>query len=127
MMSISRHYDNPYPNGYGQFMVDKAKLRPVERVILGMRDQGMPVTEIADRMRRSPDHIERVLSWVEIPRSNATRRPHPTPIQRRVLHLRSVGEDHVTIGNRFNKSARFIRQVEALAHYGEGLRLLSPE
>jgi hypothetical protein len=108
-------------------MVDRARLRPVERVILGMRDRGVPVTEIATRMRRSPDHIERVLAWTEIPRSAPHRRPHPTPIQRRVLDLRAKGEDHAEIGSRFNRSPRFIRQVEALAHYGEGLRLLTPK
>lgn len=105
--------------------VDRSLLRPVERVILGMRDQGLAVDEIAERLRRSPDQIGRIMAWTEIPRSGPSVKSHPTPLQRRVLHLRSLGEDHISIGRRFRKSPRFIRQVEGLALYRMGLSLLS--
>lgn len=37
-------------------------LRPLERRLLWWRDQGAPAGEIAERFRRGPDYIERVLA-----------------------------------------------------------------
>ena len=43
----------------------------------------------------------------------------------RVLALRADGESHDEIGERFRRGPKYIRQVEGLAHYTQGLELLS--
>lgn len=104
---------------------DLESLRPMERRVLTMREEGISIEEIADRMRKSPAFIERVIDWTKIPRSGTGRSTQLSPLESRVLALKAEGEDHETIGKRFKKSERFIRQVEGLAHYRKGLRLMS--
>ena len=100
-------------------------LRPVERRILRMRNEGVEVAEIAARLKRSPAHVERVIAWTMIPRSGPASRRSPRPLEQRVLALRADGESHERIGKRFRRSPRFIRQVEGLAHYSRAMDLLS--
>lgn len=91
-----------------------------------MRSEGISVDEIATRLRKSPEFIERVIDWTRIPRSGNDRSSgRLSPLESRVLALSAEGEDHETIAKRFKKSSRFIRQVEGLAHYRKGLRLMS--
>lgn len=104
---------------------DLSSLRPVERRILTMRSEGISIEEIATRLRKSPEFIERVIDWTRIPRSGNERSSGLSPLESRVLALSADGEDHETIAKRFKKSSRFIRQVEGLAHYRKGLRLMS--
>ncbi|MGH8947196.1 MAG: hypothetical protein ACRDVL_13740, partial [Acidimicrobiia bacterium] len=114
------------PIGYRQGM-DTADLRPLERRILEMRDQGLSLEEIGKRFRKSPEFVSRVIGWTQIPRNGTDSRDSAgfTPLERRVLQLRGEDEDHQTIADRFKKSARFIRQVEGMAHFRMGLRILS--
>ena len=100
-------------------------LRPVERRVLAMRDDGVHVDEIARRIQRSPAHVERMIAWTDIPRQGLRVRTSPTAIQRAVLRLRAEGESHAEIGRRFNRSPKYIRQVEGLAYYTQGLELLT--
>lgn len=97
----------------------------MERRVLAMKDQGTPIPDIADRIKKSPDFVERVLDWTEIPRSGNERESLLSPLESRVLALTADGEDHQTIAKRFKKSERFIRQVEGLAHYRKGLKLIT--
>ncbi len=39
--------------------------------------------------------------------------------------MRAAGETHEEIGAKFRRSARFIRQVEGMAHFRRGVELLS--
>lgn len=100
-------------------------LRPIERRVLSMRDEGVGIDEIGRRIRKSPERVERIIAWTSIPRSNPPVRRSPSALERRVLALRSAGESHEEIGQRFRRGTRYIRQVEGLAHYRLGLELLS--
>ena len=100
-------------------------LRPVERRVLMMRDEGVTLEEIARRIRRSPALVARIIQWTEIPRSGLPVKRKPRAIEQRVLALRAGGESYEQIGQRFNRSPRFIRQVEGLAHFQRGLELLA--
>lgn len=100
-------------------------LRPIERRVVAMRDEGLTTDEIGRRFKRSPAHVERMLAWTTIPRSGPPVRRSPRAIEQRVLALRAVGETHAQIGERFRRNPRFIRQVEGLAHYRRALELLS--
>jgi len=100
-------------------------LRPVERRVLAMRDDGVGLPEIARRLKVSTNHVERIIGWTELPRSGHTPRRWHRAFERRVLALRAVGESHEQIGERFNRSAAFIRQVEGLAHFRLAMDLLT--
>lgn len=100
-------------------------LRPVEKRVVAMRDNGVEVAEIARRLKRSDEHIERMLTWIDIPRSSEPSRDRPSPLARRVLAMRSEGLTHTEIADKFKRSPEFIRQVEGMAHYRRGLELLS--
>jgi len=103
----------------------KQHLRPIERRVLVMRDQGVSTEEIARRIRRSPAHVARIVDWTQIPRSGVPVKRTPRAIEVRVLALRAGGESYEQIGQRFRRSARFVRQVEGLAHFKRALELLT--
>ena len=100
-------------------------LRPMERRVLTMKDEGTPISDIADRIKKTPGFVERVIDWTEIPRTGKERESVLSPLQSRVLALVAEGEDYESIAKRFRKSERFIRQVEGLAHYQKGLKLIN--
>lgn len=106
-------------------VIAREHLRPVERRVLEMRQEGVAIDEIAARLNRSPEFVERMISWTEIPRNGTTSRGHLTPRQRRVLDLRAEGRSHSEIADRFRKGEAYIRQVEGLAHFKESQRLLA--
>ncbi|MGH8925266.1 MAG: sigma factor-like helix-turn-helix DNA-binding protein [Acidimicrobiia bacterium] len=95
-----------------------SRLRPVERRMLTLRDEGVAVAEIARRFRRSAEHVKRVLGWTEIPRAHELDRPDGLrPIERRVLAMREEGLSYDEIGRRFNRGPDHIRRVEKYANF----------
>lgn len=92
--------------------------------MLHLHSGGMSVDEIATRFRKTPGFVRRVIDWSAIPRSGSSQEHHLRPLERRVLAMRAAGESHDQIASRFRKSVRFIRQVEGLAHFKEGQRIL---
>ena len=104
-------------------MSDTTRLRPVERRILALQESGHSVDDIAGRFNRSPEHIERVIRWTEIPRQ-AEPYKFAQALETRVLALRDQGLDREEIGRRFKRSADNVRQIEALAHYRRAVSLL---
>lgn len=100
-------------------------LRPLERRIIAMREEGVDTGEIGRRIGRSPEQVERILGWAAIPRPRPPRRRSPRAIERRVLALLGAGETHEQVAARFRRGPSFIRQVEGLAHYRLGLDLLT--
>ena len=99
-------------------------LRPIERRVLAMQDDGLGVEEIAGRLKRSPGHVERIISWTGIPRSGLPPRRSPRAMQRRVIAMRAEGESHERIAERFQRSPGFIRRVEGHAYYARARQLL---
>jgi transposase len=99
-------------------------LRPLERRVLSLRREGHDLDEIARRFKRSPEHVERVLRWSDIPRSGPPPGLANRAMERRVLALRTEGESHDAIARRFRRSAGFIRRVEGFAHYRRAMDIL---
>jgi hypothetical protein len=100
-------------------MVGDERLRPVERRIRSLVRAEVPVGDIAERFRRSPEFIHRVIELSQlsdrtgqVPSSARLR-----PIERRILRWRDDGASHAEIGPRFNRSAGFVERVEHLARY----------
>ena len=100
-------------------MVHDHRLRPLERRVLHMTDQGLDDAEIGRRFRRSPDWVARVRALSEIPRPNGhqLRGDVLRPLERRVLRWRASGADYEDVSARFRRTPDFIRRVEALAQY----------
>jgi DNA-binding CsgD family transcriptional regulator len=100
-------------------------LRPVESRMVALRDSGVETAEIASRFRKSPEFVERVLFLTEIPRRRRSSGDRDLrPIERRILDMRAAGMEHDEIARRFRRSPRSVRQIEGLAMYREGMRLL---
>jgi DNA-binding CsgD family transcriptional regulator len=100
-------------------MSQRQALRPLERRIVRLLEEGLDEAEIADRFRRSPDWVLRVASMARIPRTQAVplREDVLRPLERRVLRWRSDGAVYAEIAPRFRRSPGFVQRVEALAHY----------
>ena len=101
-------------------------LRPIERRIVQLTDDGIDSEEIGRRFRRSEAYVDRIRVWAQIPgRSTIERDEVLRPIERRVLDLRSEGVHRDEIGRRFMKSADQIRRIEGFAHWKLGNALLT--
>lgn len=95
-------------------------LRPLERRVVQLVDDGIGTAEIARRFRRSPEMITRIIGMAALPgRATAAlaRREVLRPLERRVLRWREGGADYDEIGARFGRSAAHVEQVEQLARY----------
>ena len=101
------------------------RLRPVERRVLTMSEEGLDDAEIGRRFRRSPEWTARVRALSAIPRPDGhhMRGDVLRPLERRVLRWRASGAEYEDLSSRFRRSPDFLRQVEALARY----RLRPPE
>ena len=95
-------------------------LRPVERLVLRLVDEGIGDVEIARRFRRSPAMIRRIVVMARLPRTARVRVMADDglrPLERRVLHWRHYGATYSEIGSRFRRSPDFVARVETLARY----------
>lgn len=94
------------------------RLRPVERRILRLVEEGADDVEIGRRFRRSPEWVARVRLLAAHPRTGQHLQGDVLrPLERRVLRWRALGADYEQISPRFRRGPDFLRQVEALAHY----------
>lgn len=100
------------------------QLRPLTRTVLRLHNAGMPLGEIAWRLRRSPGHISRVIEWSRLPRP--TRTPQhidastssPSvlrPLERRVMDARRAGIDRTETAARLRRSPQHIANIETYA------------
>lgn len=106
-------------------MNDVERLRPLERRIRRLVEQGQPHDEIAQRFHRSPEFIERVLELSELHRAPQPPAPSPStarstplrPLERRTLRWRAEGFGYAEIGELFRRGPAHVEQVERLANY----------
>ena len=98
-------------------MEERSCLRPLERRILRLTDDGVPEAEIARRFHHSVDFIRRVRALAEIPRAPTNDSEVLRPIERRILRWRAAGEDRRSVADRFHRSPAFVDRVERLAQY----------
>ena len=95
-------------------------LRPLERRVVQLVEDGVGPTEIARRFRRSPEMIDRIIGMASLPGRTAGavgRTGVLRPLERRVLRWRDGGADYTEIGARFGRSAEHVERVERLARY----------
>jgi hypothetical protein len=97
-------------------------LRPLERRVLALQEEGVDREEIARRFRRSPEFIDRVIEMAHMPRHPSTTTTPPgrhalRPIERRLLRWQDEGETFDALAPRFKRSSAHLRRVVNLASY----------
>lgn len=100
-------------------------LRPVERRVLRLVDEGLDDAEIGRRFGRTERWTAQVrfLADLDVPRSQATDSAIESdterlrPLERRLLRWRAQGLDHDELADRFRHSAEHLARVEEYAHY----------
>ena len=103
--------------------MNREPLRPLERRMVRLAEDGVVIAEIGRRFHRSPEFVKRVLQLAEVPREHsAVSGDVLRPLERRVLRWRSQGMDYDDIAERFGRSPGHVARVEALAHYKLGPR-----
>ncbi len=94
-------------------------MRPLTRTVTKLQQGGMPIGEIAWRLRRSPGHIARVLQWSQLRRPEFISRSVAgevlRPIERQVLRARSEGVDRAETAARLRRSPRHVANIERYA------------
>lgn len=105
-------------------MADRSGLRPLERRMLRLSDDGVDDVEIAWRFRKSPRFVRQVKELATRPDPSAndgSAGPGPEdrlrPLERRLLWWRSQGLEHAELAPRFRRSAEFLARVEEMAQY----------
>ena len=117
-------------------MTTTQRLRPVERRVLRLVDEGLDDAEIGRRFGRGERWTAQVrfLADLDVPRSQvgdpaaADQRADDgdegtdgverlRPLERRLLRWRALGVDHDELADRFRHSAEFLARVEGYAHY----------
>lgn len=108
-------------------MMQHPSLRPLERRVLRLADEGVDDVEIAWRFRRSPRFVRQVKELAAARMGSPPPGEPPDtddgnlrPLERRVLFWRSQGLDHEELAPRFRHSAAFLEQVERLARFKLG-------
>ena len=109
-------------------------LRPVERRVLRLVDEGLDDAEIGRRFGRGERWTAQVrfLADLDVPRSqdgdgsdgdrdgesdDVDLHRRLRPLERRILRWRAQGVDHDELADRFRHSADFLARVEGYAHY----------
>jgi DNA-binding CsgD family transcriptional regulator len=97
---------------------DLANLRPLERRVIRLAEEGVVPGEIGRRFHRSTDSIERVLMLASLPGRQAPRHHEGLrPLERRLLRWREQGAAPEEMADRFRRGPDYIERVLALADY----------
>lgn len=95
-------------------------LRPVERRVLRLADEGLDDAEIGRRFGRSGAWSKRVRRLAEVdrpPPAPAADHEPLRPLERRLLRWRAEGVEHDDLAPRFRRSPGHLARVEGYAHY----------
>jgi DNA-binding CsgD family transcriptional regulator len=97
---------------------DPGKLRPLERPMARLADEGVVPDEIGRRFNRSGDFVLRVLALAGLPDRNAPPEQHGLrPLERRLLRWREAGAASSELADRFRRGPDHIDRVLELADY----------
>ena len=103
-------------------MTSRSHLRPLERRVLRLVDEGVDEQEIGRRFKRGPRFVHQVIELTGISRQTDGRSDTHVlrPLERRVLQWRQQGAGYEELAPRFRRSPEFLERVEALAVYKLG-------
>jgi DNA-binding CsgD family transcriptional regulator len=96
-------------------------MRPIERVVMRLREEGASRAEIGKRVGKKPGTVNRIVKMAgyrEDGMSPRTPSDNPLrPVERVVMRLRGDGETYSQIGNRLALSGRRVQLIERLAEF----------
>ena len=97
------------------------QLRPIERTVRRLREDGLSSSEVAWRLRRSPGFVRRVEALSEIERlapAEGDERPERRlrPIERCVLNSLEAGSGYAEIAARLRRTPSYVYRVEQFAN-----------
>ncbi len=99
----------------------KERLRPIERVILRLHGNDVPIPEIAVMVGKRPGTVDRIIRMVEFKQGRsyhqASDKVGLRPVEKVVLRLRAQGENYGEIGHRLGRSGSQVRRIEAYARF----------
>jgi len=103
-------------------MTSRSHLRPLERRVLRLVDEGVDEQEIGRRFKRGPRFVHQVIALTDVARQTDSRSDTHVlrPLERRVLQWRQEGAGYDELAPRFRRSPEFLERVEALAVYKLG-------
>lgn len=94
-------------------------LRPIERVIVRLREAGQEPPEISRRVGKKPGTVTRIMTMIDLrsesPMTHFVDDEALRPVERVVLKLRARGESYGEIGIRLRKSGEQVRRIESYA------------
>lgn len=98
--------------------MSRDNLRPIERVILRLREQGMEAPQIGRRIGKKPGTVNRILEMIEhkegLDLRPAASGEGPNALERTIYRLRAQGESYGEIGNRLGRSGQNVRRIERM-------------
>ena len=98
-----------------------ARLRPIERVVMRLHDEGCSLADIGKKVGKKPGTVTRIMRMTEYKEGglpDQTASDHALrPVERVVLKLRNKGETYSQIGNRLARSGQRIQFIERLAEF----------
>lgn len=96
-------------------------LRPIERTVLRLIDEGRDDADIAWRLRRSPGYVQRTSALARLPRTAAGDEEQEPwglrPIERVVLRARENDVGEPELAARLRRSPAYVQRVGAFADY----------
>ena len=97
------------------------QLRPIERTVRRLRQQGLSSSEVAWRLRRSPGYVQRVETLSKIERSshrgsNDAPRATLRPIERCVLKALEGGSGYPEVAARLRRTPQYVSRIEKFAN-----------
>lgn len=98
--------------------MSNSTLRPLERVVVRLDEDGASHHEIGRRIGKRPLTVRRILEMVNLKEGNGSSQGHRLrPVERVVLRLRSEGESYGEIGHRLSRSGRHVQNIERYAQF----------
>lgn len=97
------------------------RLRPIERVVMRLHDEGCSLADIGKKVGKKPGTVTRIMRMTEYKQDDlpdqANNQHALRPVERVVLRLRDKGETYSQIGNRLARSGRRVQFIESLAEF----------
>ena len=98
-----------------------ARLRPIERVVIRLHEEGCSLADIGKKVGKKPGTVTRIMRMTEYKQDGLPDQADSDhtlrPVERVVLKLRNKGETYSQIGNRLARSGRRIQFIEGLAEF----------
>jgi DNA-binding CsgD family transcriptional regulator len=106
-------------------MLEQENLRPLETVILKLRADGLDTQQIAERIAKKPESVDRFLEMIDhksdIPEQKQSESSGKSPVEKVVKRLRADGESYEQIGDRLNKGADHVQRIESYSEIKDQL------